>query len=94
MTILEKMKETNSTILEKEINDKYYLFIEGLTEFDEATDDINKVANVLVEIHEQDKVHNTTDFIDTIGYGAITLDTEYDFLSEKLIKSICNYELD
>ncbi len=94
MTILEKMKEEYSPTIEHNLNDKYYLFIEGLSENGESTDNVDKVVNVIVEVHE--RVNEImSDFIDTLdNLCGITIDTELDSLTFEYIQKKCNYVLD
>ena len=95
MTILEQMKKENSTIIEKELSDKYYLFIEGLNEFSEATDNLNKVVNILVELHEQDKQFEISDYIETLdNLCYITTDTELESLTLEEVQKHISYILD
>ena len=99
MTILERMREENSTIFELELTDKYYLFIEGLTEFSEATDNVDEVKNVLVELHEQDKEFDkefeTSEYIETLDHFAyITIDTDLNDLTLDKVKKHISYILD
>lgn len=95
MTILERMREENSTIFELELTDKYYLFIEGLTEFSEATDNVDEVKNVLVELHEQDKEFETNEYIETLDHLCyITIDTDLNDLTLDKVKKHISYILD
>lgn len=95
MTILERMREENSTIFELELTDRYYLFIEGLTEFNEATDNVEEVKNVLVELHEQDKEFKTSEYIETLDHLAyITIDTDLNDLTLDKVKKHISYILD
>ena len=94
MTILEKMKKEYSPIIEHNLNDKYYLFIEGLSKNGESIDNVNKVVNVIVELHKMvDEI--TSDFIDTLdNLCSITIDTELDSLTFEYIQKKCHYILD
>ena len=93
MTIIEQMKKENSTIIEKKLTDKYYLFIEGLNEYSETTDNINNIENVLVELCK--KVENYGEYVETLdNLCYITIDTELESLTfEAIQKHVKGVEL-
>lgn len=89
MTILEKMKEEYSPTIEHVLNDKYYLFIEGLDEDGESTCNVNKVVDVIVEVHKRIS-EIESDFIDTLdNLCEITIDTKLDSLTFEYIQKKC-----
>ncbi len=51
MTILEKMKSANTTILEKKLNDQYIVWLQGLTELGCATDNVEEVDHVIAQLN-------------------------------------------
>ena len=92
MTIIKKLKFEKTTILEKTLNEKFYLFIEGLDKFGGSTDDPNKIKNVLVELHEI--VNGESDFIETLSSDFVNGETLYEDLTFANIKKWASYNLD
>lgn len=92
MTIIRKLKAEKVTILEKTLNEKFYLFIEGLNKFEEATDNPDKIKNVLVELHEI--INGESDFIETLSPDFVNGKTLYEDLTFTNIKKWASYNLE
>lgn len=77
-------------VLSFSINDKYYLFIEGLTEngcvINSEDFDINNIKNICIELFEIENGYG--DYVDTISTTNITLDTKIGSIIEKTIKEM------
>ena len=89
MTILEKMKEEKKTILEKPINDQYLVFAEGLTKNGCATDNIEEVDHVIVQLNGKIWI-NEYDYIKDLK---ITETTQWEDLTEEFVQKQVGYSI-
>ena len=87
MTILEKLKAENKTILEKQINDQYLVFVEGLDKKGCATDKVEEVDHVIVQLNSKIWI-NEFDYVEDLK---ITENTQWEDLTEEFVQAQVGY---
>lgn len=89
MTILEKMKSVNTTVIEKKINDQYVVWLQGLTELGCATDNVEEVDHVIVQLNGKIWV-NEYDFIQDL---VVEENTQWEEINEEFVQKQVGFSI-
>lgn len=89
MTILEKMKSDNTTIIEKQINDQYVVWVQGLNSLGCATDNVEDIDHLIVQLNGK-ICDNEFDFIQDL---VVEENTKWEEINEEFVQSQVGFSI-
>ena len=89
MTILEKMKTDNTTVIEKKINEQYVVWAQGLDKLGCATDNAEEVDHVIVQLNGKIWV-NEYDFIQDL---VVEENMQWEAINEEFVQKQVGFSI-
>lgn len=89
MTILEKMKSDNTTIIEKQINDQYVVWVQGLNALGCATDNVEDIDHLIVQLNGK-ICDNEFDFIQDL---VVEENAKWEEINEEFVQSQVGFSI-